>query len=215
MTMPELLGSGREADVYAHGEGRVLRRYRDGGDTAAEAEIMAWVARFDYPVPQVYESRGADLVLERLDGPTLATAAVTGAMSVAESATLLADLHRRLHEIPPRPGREPGDRILHLDLHPENVMLTERGPMVIDWRNGTEGPPDLDLAISALILAEVAVDPTHALAEPAAALLAEFLRQAGGHPLSILDRALALRRAQLSATGAEADRLAAAAAFLS
>ncbi|MBG0562607.1 phosphotransferase [Actinoplanes aureus] len=210
--MTGLLGSGREADVYALDEGRVLRRYRGGGDVTAEVEIMAYVARFDFPVPRVYESRGADMVLERLDGPTLAAAAVTGEVTVSESAGLLADLHRRLHDLPARTGRDPGDRILHLDLHPENVMLTARGPVVIDWRNGTEGPPDLDLAISALILAEVAVDRTHALAQPAGALLAEFLPLAGGDPLSILDRALDVRRKQLA--GEQPAQLAEAAAYV-
>jgi len=33
-------------------------------------------------------------------------------------------------------------RIVHLDLHPENVMLTVSGPVVIDWRNATDGDPD-------------------------------------------------------------------------
>ena len=33
--------------------------------------------------------------------------------------------------------------------------------MVIDWRNSAEGPPDLDLAVSALILAQVAADEAH------------------------------------------------------
>lgn len=32
-----LLGSGRDADVFAIDEARVLRRYRKGGDVAAEA----------------------------------------------------------------------------------------------------------------------------------------------------------------------------------
>jgi aminoglycoside phosphotransferase (APT) family kinase protein len=32
---------------------------------------------------------------------------------------------------------------LHGDFHPGNVVLTQRGPVVIDWRNTTEGPPDL------------------------------------------------------------------------
>lgn len=47
--------------------------------------------------------------------------------------------------------------MLHLDLHPENVILAPSSPMVIDWSNTEEGPPGLDWAMSALILAEVAV----------------------------------------------------------
>jgi hypothetical protein len=105
------VGTGRNADVFALGDGRVLRRYRDGGDVAAEA-----------------------------------------------AGAQLAELHRRLHALPPRLGREPDDAILHLDLHPANVMLGSHGPVVIDWRNVAEGPADLDVAVSAVILAQAAVD---------------------------------------------------------
>lgn len=48
-------------------------------------------------------------------------------------------------------------RVLHLDLHPNNVLLGPSGPMLIDWRNTTEGAPDIEVAVSALILAQVAV----------------------------------------------------------
>ncbi|WP_328477883.1 phosphotransferase [Actinoplanes sp. NBC_00393] len=206
--MTVLLGSGREADVYAHSEGRVLRRYRHGGDAAPEAETMAYVARFDFPVPAVYEVRGPDLILEHLHGPTLATAALAGRLEVVEIAGILAGLHRQLHDVPPRAGRHPGDRILHLDLHPENIMLTARGPVVIDWRNATEGPPDLDVALSALILAQAATEQAYPMIGP---VLTAFLRLAGGDPLSILDRALDLRCRQL---GVELADLQEAAAYL-
>nr|WP_312870502.1 phosphotransferase [Streptomyces himalayensis] len=43
----------------------------------------------------------------------------------------------------------PGVRVLHLDLHPENVLLTQRGPVVIDWANSEEGHPDLDWGMPA------------------------------------------------------------------
>ena len=54
----DLVGSGRNADVFAVGEGRVLRRYRDGGDVAAEAAVMAHVTAFGYPVPRVHHADG-------------------------------------------------------------------------------------------------------------------------------------------------------------
>src|SRR6516225_5170381 len=63
-----LLGAGRSADVYALGPGRVLRRYRVPIDVAAEARLMRYLAASGYPVPEVYDADGRDLVLERLDG---------------------------------------------------------------------------------------------------------------------------------------------------
>jgi len=199
----ELIGSGREADVYAFDAGRVLRRYRTGADAEGEAEIMAYLAGHGYPVPHVSYADGPDLVLERLDGATMAQALLTGALDLDTGAALLARLHRDLHAVPPRWCADPDDRILHLDLHPENVLLTGRGPVVIDWHNATEGPPDYDTAVSALILAELVVAPRSELTDPVRAFLTAFLGAAGGHPGRMLDRALARRRSDPTRTAAE------------
>lgn len=48
---PPVLASGRDADLYLLADGRVLRRYRAGGDVTAEAELMRYVASLGYPVP--------------------------------------------------------------------------------------------------------------------------------------------------------------------
>jgi aminoglycoside phosphotransferase (APT) family kinase protein len=214
MVDPVPLASGRDADVFAIDARRVLRRYRAGGNVAVEAAVMVYVAGFGYPVPVVYEAHGADLVMERLDGRTMLHALMAGDLGIADAATLLADLHRRLHALPPQVSTDLGVRVLHLDLHPDNVVLSSRGPVVIDWRNAAEGPPDLDLALSAVILAQVAVDETSAMAAPASVLLTAFLRCAGGKPLSMLDTALAMRRSDPALTAHEVDRLAAAANLL-
>ncbi|MET8042914.1 phosphotransferase [Micromonospora sp. NPDC005215] len=193
MVDPVPLASGRDADVFAIDDRRVLRRYRKGGDVAAEAAVMAYVGSLGFPVPAVYEARGTDLVMERLDGRTMLSALIAGELDALAAADCLADLHRRLHALPPRLGERDGDgdgdgdgdRILHLDLHPDNVMLTSRGPVLIDWRNATEGPADLDVALSAVILAQVAVDREHPLAPPAATLLDAFLDRVGGGLLTV------------------------------
>ena len=214
MADPTPLASGRDADVYALDSVCVLRRYRDGTDVTAEAEVMMHVAGFGFPVPIVYGASGADMVLERLDGTTMLHALTSAAIGVEEAAATLADLHRRLHEVPPIRGAEPGSRILHLDLHPDNVMLSPRGPVVIDWRNAREGAPDLDVALTAVILAQVAVDHGHPWADGAGALLTAFLRHVGDSPLSGLDAAVARRRTDSNLTAAEVDRLAAARALV-
>jgi hypothetical protein len=69
-----LLASGREADVYALDEQRVLRRYRRQTDVSGEVEAMRYLAGLGYPVPVVHEASGSEMVLERLDGPTMAQA---------------------------------------------------------------------------------------------------------------------------------------------
>ncbi|GFJ94944.1 hypothetical protein Prum_085860 [Phytohabitans rumicis] len=203
------MGSGRNADVFALDEQRVLRRYREGGDVAHEAEVMAYVAGRGYPVPAVHRAEGPDLVLERLDGPTMLAAFDAGTLDLDAGARLLADLHTRLHAVPPRGA----DCVLHLDLHPDNVILSARGPVVIDWRNATDGPADLDVALSALILAQVATTPGQ-WSEPARALLPPFLRYAGGQPTRMLDRAVAMRAADPNQTAPEAAALTTAATLI-
>lgn len=191
------LGSGRTADVYALGNELVLRRYRDGGDVTAEAALMRHAAAYGYPVPQVHHADGPDLVLDRLDGPTMAQAALEGALSPREVGRQLADLHRQLHAIPALSG-VPGLVTVHGDLHPENVILDAGRPMVIDWRNAGAGSAAVDVATSAIILAEVVLTPRYAA-------MAATVREALGHFVAAadlsagLEEALAGRAADLAA----------------
>lgn len=192
----------------------MLRRYRGGVDAAREATVMQFVARHGFPVPHVHRAAGGDLEMERLHGPTMLQAVTDGALDPVSAARTLADLHLRLHEVPPLVGEEPGDRILHLDLHPDNVVLTAAGPVVIDWCNTAEGPADLDVAVSALIIAEVTVHPAHAFAPIADAMLGPFLHAVGGAPLDQLGRAVDRRRADRGLTPEEKARLPAAATLV-
>ncbi|MFD5637666.1 phosphotransferase [Streptomyces sp. NPDC127077] len=158
MRTGRLLGSGRSADVYEIDEAWVLRRDRAGwGDATAEAAVMQHVRSHGYPVPGVRAATRGDLVMERLSGPTMLEAFGQGLLSAQEAGLTLARLLRKLHAVPARLSDDPGVRVLHLDLHPDNVMLTPDGPKVIDWSNAEEGPPGLDWAMSAVILAQVAV----------------------------------------------------------
>ncbi|MFF2362595.1 phosphotransferase [Streptomyces sp. NPDC058122] len=158
MRTGRLLGSGRSADVYEIDEAWVLRRDRAGwGDATAEAAVMQHVRSHGYPVPGVRAATRGDLVMERLSGPTMLEAFGLGLLSAQEAGLTLARLLRKLHAVPARLSEDPGVRVLHLDLHPDNVMLTPDGPKVIDWSNAEEGPPGLDWAMSAVILAQVAV----------------------------------------------------------
>lgn len=55
-----------------------------------------------------------------------------------------------------------GAALLHGDLHPGNVLMSERGPIVIDWFDATIGHPVADVArTSLLIRPEGSAGPLH------------------------------------------------------
>lgn len=208
-----LLAAGRDADVFPWGAGRVLRRYRDGCDATPEAEVMRHVARYGFPVPHVHSADGPDLVMERLDGPTMWAAVQEGDLAVDHAATMLVSLADHLHRIPGRTSTAEGARVLHLDLHPLNVMILPSGPVVIDWRNARDGDPHLDVAMSALILAQVAVRGAEGCHE-ARAMLAAFVPAARHDPRHHLAQAVDMRRNDANLTADEFDCLTAAAALV-
>jgi hypothetical protein len=180
----KLIGAGRAADVYALGEDRVLRRYRtDSGMQAeaadkvvrAEAEIMTYLAQAGYPVPVVYDAGGTDLVMQRLDGVDMLAAIQQRPWKAGYYGRMLAKLHDELHEIKAPPSLKssftPGDRVMHLDLHPANVMLTTSGPVVIDWTNACAGTAGADVATAYLIMVTSEVDDLKPALKVAAGLL--------------------------------------------
>lgn len=65
------------------------------------------------------------------------------------------DVRRRALE---RLDRLPdGDRLLHGDFHPANLLRTANGCVVIDWTNGTRGDPAADVARSILLTGDAAL----------------------------------------------------------
>lgn len=45
-----------------------------------------------------------------------------------------------------------GSQLCHGDFHPDNVLLTARGPVIIDWIDATAGHPLADVARSSLLM---------------------------------------------------------------
>jgi Phosphotransferase enzyme family len=191
-----LLAQGRAADVFDAGPGRVLRRYREGegGDTAPEAAIMEHARAKGFPVPEVFEAAGRDLVLERVEGPTMMADIAARPWLVGRHGRTLGELHARLGEIAAPPGLDSrlgrGDRLLHGDLHPENVLLSPAGPVVIDWSGATRGDPADDVAMTWAIMSTSSIPgslPFRALGRVGRTLLVDAY-------LSRVDRAAARQR---------------------
>jgi len=152
------LASGRDAEVYDAGAALVLRRYRGPRDTVREGAVMHHARAHGVPVPLVHEVTTTDMVMERVDGPTLLDWALRRPVPrLRRAAHLLADLHARVAAVPapawlPAPLGD-GDSLIHLDLHPLNVLMSARGPVIIDWTNAARGPAAADVAMTWVIMA--------------------------------------------------------------
>lgn len=153
---PRLIAAGRASEILDLGAGRVLRRFKAGGDPEREALVMRHARERGYPVPEVLEIAAGSMVLERIEGPTMLDVLAERPAEMDGHAALLAGLHDELHALVAPAGLPPvgeGDRIVHLDLHPANVILSPGGPVVIDWANARRGEPLLDVAFTWVICA--------------------------------------------------------------
>ncbi len=164
----KILASGRDGDIFEFAPGLVLRKARDGRSIANEARTMRYVAEHGYPVPRIVEVRadGTEIIMERIDGTIMVDAMVSPPWKLGAHLRMLADLLDQLHRIPtpdwlPAMADDPADRspdargncMLHLDLHPLNVIMSARGPVVVDWPNARGGDPMVDVAISYALIA--------------------------------------------------------------
>ena len=136
----------------------MLRRTKRGRVIVHEARVMEYAADHGFPVPRVHDVRagGTEIVMERLAGPMMMDVMARRPQTLVANTRLLADLHDQLHEIsgpewlPSVTGER--KRLLHLDLHPMNVMMTTRGPVVIDWTNAARGDPLIDVGLTYVLL---------------------------------------------------------------
>jgi hypothetical protein len=181
-----LLASGRDADIFEYGPTLVIRRSREGRSMVHEARIMEYVRAQGFRVPAIEElsDDGLDMVLERIKGPDMVAMMGNRPWTIPRLGRILADLHCGLHELtaPAWLADAPVGRgvgLLHLDLHPLNVMMAPRGPVVIDWARACRGDPSVDVALAWVLMAAGEVSAGRLmgliLGRARAALVASFL----------------------------------------
>jgi aminoglycoside phosphotransferase (APT) family kinase protein len=192
-----LIGKGFCSDVYAWGNGRVLKLFhgRVAPDRAARKyAVTRAIHAAGVPSPAVYDlievqgRRG--IVLERIDGPSLLGHTQVRPWSIFGAVRLLAELHARIHRCPAPAGlpslREritegieasdapetdkqaardrlaalpDGTALCHNDFHPGNVLMTPKGPLVIDWDSAGRGDPFGDVACTSRLMRTARLPP--------------------------------------------------------
>jgi hypothetical protein len=140
------------ASGSAWGDGEVVLRVGE----RVEHELMAAAAAAGHvPVPRVLDRRAGAALLERVPGRPAGELALERPDRAAAAGRACGELHGALARVacPPglrdAPGTDGGRRrLLHLDLHPFNVLVDDNGDptAVIDWANAAAGDPELDRA---------------------------------------------------------------------
>ena len=187
----ELLGAGREAEIFAWRDGRALRLARDPSNGAMidrEVSALAAAQQRRRPACRAFTSASPSTG-DRASSSTASTASICSARSRAgpgqcgrwgrpsASSTQactgsrrpagLPDLHDELRHRLASPlvpdevrtraldrleALPAGDRLLHGDFHPANLLRGRNGYVVIDWTNGMSGDPAADVARTILLM---------------------------------------------------------------
>lgn len=183
-----MLAEGRDTEIVDLGGGRVLRRPKVARDLSGELIAMEAAAAAGFPVVRAHGMSDGGLVLDRLDGVDMLADMGRHPFRLRRHARTLAELHHRLAAVAAPPGlssvADAGTSLLHLDLHPGNVLLTVNGPVVIDWANAGRGAGAVDVANTWLLLAAAQPDTARRLDRAMVAggrrlFVAAFLAAAG------------------------------------
>ena len=184
------IACGRTAELFAWGEGRVLKLFYDWcpPDWARhEADVVRIVGRTGLPTPKLIgatEVAGRPgLIYERVDGPSMLDSFKTRPWRLSRCARELAGLHAAVHrqsgaglaqlradlvraiepakEIAPDLKQEAlrildhlpdGTALCHFDFHPQQVLGSARGWVIVDWITGVQGHPAADVARTLILL---------------------------------------------------------------
>ena len=184
------VGRGYIAEVFAYGEGRVVKLLfdEDGAEDAArEGRVTSAAREIGLPAPRIWGVKVVNgrpgIVMERVEGPTMLNWGTVFPWRVYTGAKMMARLHAEVHskaggDIPKLRDRlrrgiaeseaaeedmkslaldrleslPDGDTICHGDFHPDNIIMSNAGPVIIDWEFGTKGVPEADVARTIMLV---------------------------------------------------------------
>jgi Ser/Thr protein kinase RdoA (MazF antagonist) len=192
-----LVGKGFCADVYAWGQGRVLKLFH--GSIARERAHREFTATravhaTGLPVPAAYElveiGGQPGIVFERIEGASLLGRTQKRPWRIFAAVRQVAEFHAQIHrctapaDLPalrdriaaridtsdsPAPDKRAarerlaalpdGTTLCHGDFHPGNILLSPRGPVVIDWSAASRGHPVGDVACTSRLMRTANLPP--------------------------------------------------------
>jgi aminoglycoside phosphotransferase (APT) family kinase protein len=171
-------GDGRVLKLYRSGQPAAEARRELG--ILDVVEMAGLPAPRAYDLEQVDGRWG--LTMTRIEGATFAEAMLSDLTASGKYLAAMAGLHTRIHaaaggslaplrvrlvrKIEAADLSDPlkrrlrdkarslpgGDRLLHGDFHPYNVLGSIDAPVAVDWLDATSGPPEADLCRSWLLL---------------------------------------------------------------
>jgi uncharacterized protein (TIGR02172 family) len=192
------IGKGRTADVYAWGEGRILKLYQSWMPAIVverEYAITQAARAVGMPVPATYELVEVEgrhgIVFERIVGGSLLAELEAKPWKLFAAARQLGELHAQIHgcrapvELPTQRQQiengiaasqdlaeadkqalqsclaqlPDGEALCHGDFHPDNILISAQGPIIIDWPQGTRGDPLADVARTSLLFQTAGLPP--------------------------------------------------------
>ncbi len=174
------LFAGRSAEIHDFEPGWVLKTPMPGFEIVRDLEAANYKALepLGLPMPRcrglASVADGEGLVLEKIVGPSMRAEMQAHPERQGELAELFLKLWERIHQRAEaeiltirgridwccdraqvdRPEHLPAGEavICHFDFHPDNVILSEAGPVVIDWVDALLGPVEADEARTLLLL---------------------------------------------------------------
>lgn len=149
--------------MFIRSDGLLVKRTRTGRDLRREAEMMVYLSGHGIPVPRVHEATEHELVMQYVPGPRMSEEIGRRPWLAGQLGRELAELHHRLDVIAAPDFLSGEGNLLHLDLHPGNVVLGPEGPVVLDWACATKGDRRLDVALSWVSLAVARLAPVKKL----------------------------------------------------
>ncbi len=176
-----LVGAGYTSDVYAWGEGRVLKLFHLGKPASRaqrEFAVTRSVREAGLPAPMAYDLIELDgrfgIVFERIDGPSLVDLAHARPWKLFAMARQLADLHVVLHNHPPPIELPPqqqwiDEAIRDVEHLSDNEKLTIRGQLAALPRGDTLCHGDFH--------------PGNILCSKSGPVIIDWGRASRGHPL--------------------------------